>query len=293
MGVIKRDIGERDVEKTQLFLKDVMSEIKDGPIPLVVVDEMHAIGLSSMAEDAAFQRFLNWCIFLTDHDIANVAFVSRDNVVLKLDATTPTFRQRRVHFPIDLPEAASVREELVRERDLDPGISSSSTSTSASASASASSSSASSSSASASSALPMSEADADYVVETFGGQLKDIETLLNRVECTSARWQHDERVVKAGTKLVRDSVTFIDGVLRELLELATDREGCKRVVRFWDMMKLLVAKEEEVGEERRRLGSVSRGELAAEVFKRRAFEIDRYVDLGVITHVYDDLSQVG
>ena len=86
----------------------------------------------------------------------------------------------------------------------------------------------------------MCDKDADYVVENFGGQLKDIETLLNRIQCTSRI--HHNAVEVVGSELIRDSVTFIDGVLRELLEGATDREGCKRVIRFWDLLRLLVAK---------------------------------------------------
>ena len=250
MGVIKREIGERDIEKAQILLKDVMSGINDGPIPLVVVDEMHAIESATMAEDIDFQRFLNWSIFLSDHCIANVVFVSRDNVVLKLDGTNPTFRQRRVHFPINLPDRESVRDELKLVRERNEGGLQLSTS------------------------LPMCDKDADYVVDTFGDQLKDIETLLNRIQCTSRI--HHNSVGVVGSQLVRDTVTFIDSVVRELLEGATDREGCKRVIRFWDLLRLLVAKRAADGSE-----SVSRGELAAKVFKRRSFEIERYVDLGI------------
>jgi hypothetical protein len=92
-------------------LKGWLSPGPDGrPVvtpPLLVIDELNLSDVTGLADDAAFWRFIEWSLFVTDNRLANVCLSCSTEVADMLDAHAG-FRSRRHRIFVDHPRPASV-----------------------------------------------------------------------------------------------------------------------------------------------------------------------------------------
>ena len=75
--------------------------------PLLVIDELNLRDVTGLADDAAFWRFIDWSLFVTDNRLANVCISCSTEVADMLDAH-PGFRSRRHRVFFNHPRPASV-----------------------------------------------------------------------------------------------------------------------------------------------------------------------------------------
>lgn len=79
--------------------------------PLLCIDELNTGDQSGLLDDAAFWRFVDWTVFLTDNRLCHVVYCTSLDVADALDAY-PGFRMRRQHIHIDFPRQRNVETYL-------------------------------------------------------------------------------------------------------------------------------------------------------------------------------------
>jgi hypothetical protein len=89
--------------------------------PLLCIDELNTSDLTSLTDDPAFWRFIDWTLFLTDNRLAHVVFTTALDVADSLDAH-PGFRSRRQKVHLDFPRPSSVHDYF--HRTLNPFLAS-------------------------------------------------------------------------------------------------------------------------------------------------------------------------
>lgn len=79
--------------------------------PILTIDELNIPDVAALSEDAAFWRFVEWTMFLTDNRLCHVVFATSLDVAETLDAY-PGFRVRRQKVHVDFPRPATVHSYL-------------------------------------------------------------------------------------------------------------------------------------------------------------------------------------
>ncbi|KNC52238.1 uncharacterized protein AMSG_01067 [Thecamonas trahens ATCC 50062] len=273
LGILRQQITEHDAEKAlayttmvlqqQRSLRNAMGNVVDGPMgvpfPVFCLDQMHDVPVprpgaseADLARAAAFRKFVDWCVYVTDAKLAHVVFVTRPGLITAMDRHLALrFRREQVYMALmsDGMTKAYFRFQVNAELKRV--------------------------------GLPtLSEATIARVVATLGGNLKDIEHFLSAV----LRGRPWKSVLRS---MVRDSTFSLEIEMDDMLREAADergskdmREGFKKFLRFWALLKYMA--------ESRRT-HVPRRELISAVFLQASHELEDYVARGVLSHT--DVAQ--
>lgn len=261
---VKGSIERKEVELAFYCLEKAMEEIvrETGKLPAIFIDELHSLKENAL-RSSEFTRFLQWAMHISDKGFCNIVFVGRSRALQLLDQEHESFRQRRVHFPIDYP---LIKPELVKValRHADDGK-----------------------------VFDGSE-EAKLLVATFGGQLRDMEKAIDTadtglsIKATVSRMVNETaHFIQASTlepiledidraRGAPDGSAGTDGRRRSLVECY------KRYLRCWDMLNIFSEKETAV--------TIVLDRLLYEVFEESGHEIDEYVDKGILRYCWPPLG---
>mmetsp|Transcript_17257 Transcript_17257/g.33896 ORF Transcript_17257/g.33896 Transcript_17257/m.33896 type:complete len:572 (+) Transcript_17257:219-1934(+) len=243
----------REQELALRYLEYTCEEIvnETNMYPCIFIDELHSLKDAALTS-SDFRRFLQWCMHITDAGLAHVVFVGRDTSLTLLDQEHHDLRERRIHFPIDFP---AVTPELVRValRHANKGR-----------------------------FFDGSE-EARLLVNTFGGQLRDMEKALDSADTGLS-------VSAAASRMVTETSHFIEQtILDPILEQTNSAENpeelesnYRRYLRCWNMLSLFA--EADNG------SAMSHDRLVYEVFGEYGHEIEDFVAKGLLRYGWPPLG---
>ena len=286
LGILRQQISEHDAEKAlhyttivlqqQRSLRNAVGDMTEGPLgvpyPVICVDQMHDIPVSpssgslqgrqsvenkedqaATARAVSFHKFVEWAVYVTDAKLAHVIFVTRPGLISAMDKNLSLrFRREQVYLALMSESMANayfryqVNSELTRL------------------------------------GLPkFSDGVITRIVDTLGGNLKDIEQFLSAV----LRGRPYKSVLRS---MVRDSSFSLEMEMDDLLVSASSeapgsleqKEAYKRFLRFWDLLEYMGTSSG---------AHVPRRELISAVFLSAAHELEEYVTRGVLAHT--DVAQ--
>lgn len=274
----KTKITSQEADRALAVILSALQDCKatrwyDG-IPLICLDDFTVNGIRSpsgtMELDPFWQKFLDWCVYVSDAKLAHVVFVpahSYEPHHLLYDH--PIFRTKRVLLFVDYPSVEKVRN-YVKNFVVDYCSTSGELLTS--------------------SALQLEEETAEtlkrrtkysderhlshmvgWITNCLGGQLDDLMHILGGLRRGDKYGAVLRRMITDAVSTLEERLEF---VLSEAHNPSTSKEEVyKKYLRLWSAMEML--RDNEV---------VNRRDIVRHVFKEHTAELKQYVEWGIFAY---------